>query len=182
MVSMDQGPALLLRDFANTVDHESGTDELTSPEALHRWLDEHALLPAEGLPVTEADVANAVALREGLRAEMVGNHGPRITDESELERLLAPFTLRLVFADAGPVLVPAAGGAAGALAWLAAAVISADAAGTWTRLKICPEDTCRWAFLDTSKNRSRTWCSMQTCGNRTKTRAYRERKSIGKPE
>ncbi|MGH2778535.1 MAG: CGNR zinc finger domain-containing protein, partial [Actinomycetota bacterium] len=31
------------------------------------------------------------------------------------------------------------------------------------------------AFYDHSKNRSGKWCTMRVCGNRAKTRAYRER-------
>jgi len=46
--------------------------------------------------------------------------------------------------------------------------------GTWGRLKACRN--CRWSFYDYSPNRSATWCSMQLCGNRTKTRAYRRRR------
>lgn len=38
----------------------------------------------------------------------------------------------------------------------------------WQRLKICPGDTCGWLFLDETKNARRTWCSMQSCGNRAK--------------
>ena len=45
--------------------------------------------------------------------------------------------------------------------------------GTWSRLKACRN--CRWCFYDYSPNRSATWCSMQLCGNRKKTRAYRAR-------
>jgi predicted RNA-binding Zn ribbon-like protein len=49
--------------------------------------------------------------------------------------------------------------------------------GTWERLKACAlHDTCEWAFYDWSKNRSGTWCDMKVCGNRSKARAYRERK------
>jgi len=47
--------------------------------------------------------------------------------------------------------------------------------GTWERLKACRN--CRWSFYDYSPNRSATWCSMQLCGNRKKTRAYRRRKA-----
>ena len=36
---------------------------------------------------------------------------------------------------------------------------------------------CGWLFLDTSRNRSRRWCSMETCGNRAKAmRHYRRMK------
>jgi predicted RNA-binding Zn ribbon-like protein len=45
--------------------------------------------------------------------------------------------------------------------------------GSWSRLKACRQ--CGWAFYDYSRNRSGSWCSMQLCGNRTKTRAYRRR-------
>jgi predicted RNA-binding Zn ribbon-like protein len=40
------------------------------------------------------------------------------------------------------------------------------------RLHACASDTCRWLFLDTSKNRTRRWCDMKTCGNRAKARRY----------
>jgi predicted RNA-binding Zn ribbon-like protein len=46
--------------------------------------------------------------------------------------------------------------------------------GTWPRLKACRN--CCWSFYDYSPNRSATWCSMQLCGNRKKTRAYRSRR------
>jgi predicted RNA-binding Zn ribbon-like protein len=38
------------------------------------------------------------------------------------------------------------------------------------RLKSCP--TCGWFFLDTSKNGSRRWCSMASCGSSEKARRY----------
>jgi predicted RNA-binding Zn ribbon-like protein len=48
--------------------------------------------------------------------------------------------------------------------------------GSWSRLKACRNHGCRWAFYDYSRNRSASWCSMQLCGNRTKTRTYRRRR------
>jgi predicted RNA-binding Zn ribbon-like protein len=41
-------------------------------------------------------------------------------------------------------------------------------------VKECPG--CSWLFLDTSKNQSRRWCSMNTCGARDKMRRYHKRK------
>jgi len=40
-------------------------------------------------------------------------------------------------------------------------------------LKRCPADNCRWLFLDRTKNRSRRWCDMATCGNQAKARKHR---------
>ncbi len=41
------------------------------------------------------------------------------------------------------------------------------------RVKECPN--CGWLFLDTSKNQSRRWCSMNACGARDKMRRYHAR-------
>lgn len=43
------------------------------------------------------------------------------------------------------------------------------------RLKECPGEHCGWIFIDASKNRSRTWCSMKTCGNAAKVKRFREK-------
>lgn len=45
------------------------------------------------------------------------------------------------------------------------------------RLRQCQGDDCGWLFLDTSRNRSRTWCSMGDCGNVAKVRRYRARQA-----
>jgi predicted RNA-binding Zn ribbon-like protein len=41
----------------------------------------------------------------------------------------------------------------------------------------CSEKTCRWLFLDRSRNHSRRWCDMQLCGNRSKARRFYARMS-----
>jgi len=74
-------------------------------------------------------------------------------------------------------LAPQAGGCAGAVGCVLASVFAAMTGGTWSRLKACRNEGCRWAFYDESRNRSARWCSMQLCGNRTKTRAYRTRRA-----
>jgi len=44
------------------------------------------------------------------------------------------------------------------------------------RVRECGSDRCFWLFLDHSRNRSRRWCDMQTCGNRAKARRFYSRK------
>jgi predicted RNA-binding Zn ribbon-like protein len=46
-----------------------------------------------------------------------------------------------------------------------------------TQIKTCDVDTCRWLFLDTSKNHTRRWCNMKVCGNRMKARRFQARQS-----
>jgi predicted RNA-binding Zn ribbon-like protein len=40
----------------------------------------------------------------------------------------------------------------------------------------CGSPTCRWLFLDTSKNHTRRWCDMAICGNRMKARRFQSRR------
>jgi predicted RNA-binding Zn ribbon-like protein len=42
-----------------------------------------------------------------------------------------------------------------------------------SRIRRC--QGCSWFFVDTSRNRSRRWCSMETCGARDKMRRYHQR-------
>ena len=43
------------------------------------------------------------------------------------------------------------------------------------RIRECAADTCSWLFLDRSRNRSRRWCDMSVCGNRSKARRHYRR-------
>ena len=180
MVSMPQQPtvpahAALLRDYVNTLDVETGEEALTSPADVSRWLVEHALVDA-GAQADGSDYERALSLRETLRAALIRHHVGTTDGSSEaLDAVCADYPVRVTFRDGEPALTPVAEGVHGALARIVAAVVASASDGTWQRLKVCPEETCQWAFLDTSKNRSRTWCSMRVCGNRSKTRSYRAR-------
>lgn len=44
------------------------------------------------------------------------------------------------------------------------------------RVRECAAHDCSWLFLDESRNRSRRWCNMQTCGNRAKVDRFRARR------
>ena len=44
------------------------------------------------------------------------------------------------------------------------------------RTRECDGVTCTWLFLDQSRNRSRRWCSMESCGNRAKARRHYHRR------
>ncbi len=47
------------------------------------------------------------------------------------------------------------------------------------RVRECPG--CGWLFIDASRNRSRRWCSMETCGNRSKARRHQSRARVSTP-
>lgn len=46
------------------------------------------------------------------------------------------------------------------------------------RVKQCADPLCGWFFIDTSKNKSRCWCSMKDCGNRAKARRFYQKKRL----
>jgi predicted RNA-binding Zn ribbon-like protein len=84
--------------------------------------------------------------------------------------------LRLCFgcADDRPVHVET-GGVRGAVGALLGAAFLAELDGRWERFRVCGDPGCASVFYDRSKNRSGKWCSMASCGNRAKVRAFRER-------
>ncbi|MGH2544305.1 MAG: CGNR zinc finger domain-containing protein [Ardenticatenaceae bacterium] len=53
--------------------------------------------------------------------------------------------------------------------WSAADLLTGDK--LW-QVRECGGLNCSWLFLDTSRSRSRRWCSMADCGNRAKARRH----------
>lgn len=159
----------LVESFLNSVDVESGQDDLDSVARFRRWLRDHH----RAVTATAADLALARELRTGLRELLRG--GTRSGDSTRLAALAERIPLRVSFAGERVGLAPGATGVAGVLGEVLGAVALADRDGSWRRLKRCRADTCQVVFYDWSKNGSRCWCSMAVCGNRSKLRAYRSR-------
>jgi predicted RNA-binding Zn ribbon-like protein len=172
-------PSELLVDFANTLDIDGDvtTEMIGTPDELGHWLAEHGLLPAR-VTVADEDLLTAHALRDGLRAVMASHHDGATAPTAalgHLETAAAEVSLCVAFPGGRPHLVPVGDDVRQALGAILVAVEESAAEGTWPRLKLCRASTCQMAFHDTSKNQSRQWCSMRVCGNRQKTRAYRQR-------
>jgi predicted RNA-binding Zn ribbon-like protein len=175
MADLPAGLAPVLA-FVNTIDVEDGTDVLADgPRAFSAWLHGERLVPRRAA-VTAEELALAVDLRAGLRAELLRNNGetPAAADlragEDALRRL--PLTAGL---DA-PWQAGAAGPVEAALGRIVAGYVQARADGTWSRLRRCPAEDCQWVFWDSSRNATRRWCSMRVCGNRAKVRAFQQRR------
>jgi predicted RNA-binding Zn ribbon-like protein len=164
-------PLRLVQKLLNTRDAEHANEWLGTPRELTAWLDEHGLPVAR---VTAADVERVQRVRESLRKLVIANNHGGEVDYAILDREAEPATLRVSFDP--PELVPAARGIDGALARIFGVVHEAMRDGTWQRLKGCKN--CHWAFYDESKNRSATWCSMELCGNRLKTKRYRANQGV----
>jgi predicted RNA-binding Zn ribbon-like protein len=163
-------PLRLVQLLLNSRDAENGIEWLSSPAELRAWLAQRGHRTTPG----EDDVRRVVRVREALRELTLENNGHEFDAGARevLEREARRAPLRVSFTDGR--LVPAGSGVDAFLADLFAIVHDSIGAGTWQRLKSCRN--CHWAFYDESKNRSATWCSMELCGNRLKTKRYRRRK------
>jgi predicted RNA-binding Zn ribbon-like protein len=131
-------------------------------EWLAEWLEERGL---------GGEYERARELREALRRLVLANNGvaPDRAALDVVNRALVSVSLAL---DRSGRLVLAGG--VDAIDEVVRTVAAAMLEGSWERLKACPN--CHWCFYDYSPNRSATWCSMQICGNRKKTREYRRRR------
>jgi len=156
-------PLRLVQRLVNTVDFERDRDWLTD------------LLAEEGVPARPRELERAREAREAIRELLYANNRQPVEgDPHEILRRAAArarFTVDLE----RPALEPGASGVDGLLGRVLAVAYGAMLDGSWSRLKACRNHGCRWAFYDYSRNRSASWCSMQICGNRTKTRVYRRR-------
>jgi len=167
----------LVLDFVNTLDLRPYAEAFDSPRALGAWLEERGLL-TPGSRVTNADLDETKRVREALRDLLAAQNELEVDVRkagAELDEAICRAKLALRFVDCDMRLEPGVGGVRGAVGRILAEVSAAMADGTWSRMKACRAEDCRWAFLDTAKNRSRAWCSMHSCGNRAKVQAYRER-------
>ena len=111
---------------------------------------------AQGQPVKVADLAQLNEARSDALAHsqlIPSSTGPAgfvldLTNKKSLHRMLWPLAL-----SAAELLTSARPG----------------------QIRQCAGQGCDWLFLDTSRNHLRKWCSMDECGNRSKSRRFFER-------
>ena len=175
-----------LYDFANTLDvrHfiEHGAphrqdDELGNADELAGWMAQRRLIKP-GAKVTPATFDTALrlrtALRDYLQQDPVARRGRAAT--RALNEMIAAFPLIAELGgDTGATLRTVRDDALGGLSVLAIELYDGARDGSLDRLKMCASDECHRVFYDRSKPATRRWCMSTLCGNRIKTRAYRER-------
>ena len=167
-----------VRGFLNTVDVENGTDEFADAASARSWLREHG----GGTEASDDALDRVVRLREALREAAAANHdGVELPAEaaSTLTDSASWSGLGVAFGSVGWSWTTSEPGVRALVGELVGTVASAIEDGTWTRLKLCRNSECEWAFYDSSRARSRSWCDMGLCGNRAKQARWRERQGSG---
>lgn len=120
---------------------------------------------------TEAELAQLRELADAARA-MTAEDPVRLA--ARLEPILARYTYRLT---TDGEIVPTAHGWHGFAAEAARGLV--ELVSERERLRTCANDDCGWLFIDESRNHSRQWCSMASCGSRAKMSRYRNRRRAG---
>ena len=176
-----------LYDFANTLDvrhfthhgvpHPQG-DELADAKELASWMSGRGLSPTSA-KVTPAMLATALELRTLVRHYLQCDPLERSRNKDAvraLNKTLKLFPMIVAASDdGGMVLRTAREDALAGLSPIVAELYDGSRNGTLDRLKMCASDECRRVFFDRSKPSTRRWCMSSLCGNRMKTRSYRER-------
>lgn len=176
-----------LYDFANTLDlrhfvhhgvQHQQAEELQNPSALGDWMKERGLIERSGVPSPKM-FDHALRLRGAIRDYLKYNPEERQRKTAIIESLnkaMEPFPLRVAgLGKGGMKLLAAEANAPGGLSAIVAELYDGASNGTIDRLKMCAADECQRVFFDRSKPGSRRWCQTELCGNREKTRTYRER-------
>lgn len=156
-------------DFLNSVDLRTygqsrgllDRDQLADPADADRWLTGQGIAAPEGAISTE--IAKLREMRERLRAALAAEGSLSLNGSVVLT------------IDRGSVAIVGPGRDGRLTDAIAARLIRVALSPEWQRLRICDAEDCRRAFYDTSRNGRSRWCSMKTCGNRMKTRSYRQR-------
>jgi predicted RNA-binding Zn ribbon-like protein len=113
-------------------------------------------------------------LRDGLRPALLAADGPAVAELGEAWLDRTPGCLRIEVETLQPRFAPAERTAHCLLvdAVLDAVELVRESPG---RVRECADSGCPVLFLDTSRNGSRRWCSMERCGARAKASAYYRR-------
>lgn len=168
----------LLQRFVNSYNHDfpADWDRIGTRDKAQAWLREKELLGPRDR-ITGGEAAQLRDLREAIRALAIANQAgrPDPAAAEAIEALSSQARLRVTVGATGHTALDATQpGLDGVVATLLGILHEAQLTGDWARMKGCRQ--CGYAFFDRSKNRSATWCAMSICGNRTKNRAYYQRR------
>jgi len=158
----------LALDLVNTKWNEGGVDHdlLATLHGAACWLDEAGFKGTEAIEEVRLALWDA---RDALRDAL--EHPDR--KPQALNAVLRKGRMLAQIKADGPTYTPEVPDA-WRVAWLAAQSYLELLSETPERIRRCAHPNCVLYFYDTSKNGTRRWCSMKTCGNRAKARRFQQ--------
>ncbi|MET7947882.1 CGNR zinc finger domain-containing protein [Micromonospora sp. NPDC005324] len=175
-VALAPGGLCVVQDLLNTegvpvaptlelLDDET-TAQIWLDASLRTWGERTAQTPRR-ISLGSGDLAPLRALRDDVRGWLT--NGP---DDPVPHSLAADVSFR----DGRVTYEPSGDGATAVASLVHLEVLLASQAGTLARLKTCMNPGCGAAFYDMSRNSTRVWHDMKTCGNTMNLRASRARR------
>ena len=176
-IAADGAPRDLLGGFGDLVswlEHAGVLDRATARAARAKW---------GGKRAGDAALEEARALRAGLRrlaaAAAEGRPIPRATLDRVNALLARGASITRIVPDGTAGFVtqrsPRLGEPADLLVPVAESVVDLLSRADLSRVRRCAHPACVLYFLDGTKNGTRRWCDMRTCGNRANAAAYYRR-------
>ncbi len=124
----------------------------------------------------------AIELREALARVLLARTEGRKPQAADLKVIDAEYARSAAFARLAPTdegfawsLDPAAEAPDAALRPIVESAVALLTSERLARLRRCGNSTCYWLFVDETRNCSRRWCEMASCGNVMKVRRHRAR-------
>lgn len=169
------GNLVLVHGFLNTWSEELGIEDFKTLSSTEAWLRDVALWTAAD-EITSEQHQKLVNFRNELRAWILDR-----THTQPLQALASGVSFEAVFDPTDGVSFRVKdNGTQGVIDVVIGKLITiiskSQQNGSWDRLKCCDLPTCGWAYYDTTRSRTKRWCSMKTCGSRHKAREYYKRK------
>ncbi|GAA2868938.1 CGNR zinc finger domain-containing protein [Pseudonocardia halophobica] len=169
--------AVLATSFTGTLSERRGeaVERIPTPSRLIDWLAVYGLVVES---CTDVQLDRARELREAIHAAATA----AATQDPLPASAVQIINDRSAQGHATAILTPggerrwqlgSTSGLEDALGVIAADAISIISGERDGRLALCASPTCRAAFFDTSRSRTRRWCEMNTCGNRQKKARFR---------
>ncbi len=171
--------ALLFLMTGGLTPTRSEFEQIHSPGDFDEWL-RTAFDADSQVQATDEDLAQAIELREAIFLTIRANTEGRAPSTDHLSKINAaaaetPLTPVLEAGTMTPrwraPIPPSA-----ALSTIARDAIDLLTGPTAGRVRECANPKCELVFVDLSPPGARRWCAMRRCGNRSKTKAYRERR------
>jgi predicted RNA-binding Zn ribbon-like protein len=185
----------LCLDFCNTgsgARSADGTEWLEGFDDLMGWLDASgALTRAQAAALREAGAASpdaakalwkrALRFRAALSRILLSKHDGQVPGQEDLRDVEAEYARS---ASSARLLTTGEGFGWGiepdkldaALRPIVASAVGLLTSPRVSRVRRCGSPTCYWLFVDETKNCSRRWCKMASCGNLMKVRRHRARR------
>jgi len=166
------GKLILIEGFLNTWSGELDIDDFKTPRSTEEWLRAVGLWKSKK-HISQEQTKKLIKTRSALREWVLESESSQL-----LNTLVSEISYKAEFsADKEVKFTPPSDPYHTVVGTLVEIIYESRMNGTWDRFKCCALPTCGWAFYDSTRSRTKRWCSMRTCGSRHKSREHYKRKT-----